>query len=154
MSIIGIIEFCVSFRKLSKLKLVLRNHWTYIWCQKWELRWGKAAVGRTYLDRTLGFSFFISNMEETYIDSLDPEKLLQCPYDKNHQIRASSFPYHLIKCRKNHPDIANKLANCPFSAHYQVPQAEISHHISRCDDKCCIEQDVVNQTRNFGHDYS
>nr|KAF6452481.1 gametocyte specific factor 1 [Molossus molossus] len=72
-------------------------------------------------------------MEETYIDSLDPEKLLQCPYDKNHQIRACRFPYHLIKCRK-------------------VPRTEISHHISSCDDKSCIEQDIVNQTRNLGQE--
>ncbi|XP_064140176.1 gametocyte-specific factor 1 isoform X2 [Loxodonta africana] len=101
---------------------------------------------------TLGFGSFISNMEETYIDSLDPEKLLQCPYDKNHQIRACRFPYHLIKCRKNHPDVANKLATCPFNARHQVPRAEISHHISSCDDKSCIEQDVVNQTRNLGQE--
>ncbi|XP_003126253.1 gametocyte-specific factor 1 [Phacochoerus africanus] len=91
-------------------------------------------------------------MEETYIDSLDPEKLIQCPYDKNHQIRACRFPYHLIKCRKNHPDVANKLATCPFNARHQVPRAEISHHISSCDDKSCIEQDVVNQTRNLGQE--
>lgn len=43
------------------------------------------------------------------VDSLDPEKLLQCPYDKNHQIRACRFPYQLIKCRKNHPDVAKWL---------------------------------------------
>ncbi|XP_009179156.1 gametocyte-specific factor 1 isoform X2 [Papio anubis] len=99
--------------------------------------------------KALGFSSFISNMEETYTDSLDPEKLLQCPYDKNHQIRACRFPYHLIKCRKNHPDVASKLATCPFNARHQVPRAEISHHISSCDDRSCIEQDVVNQTRSL-----
>ncbi|XP_008586357.1 PREDICTED: gametocyte-specific factor 1 isoform X1 [Galeopterus variegatus] len=91
-------------------------------------------------------------MEETYIDSLDPEKLLQCPYDKNHQIRACRFPYHLIKCRKNHPDVANKLATCPFNARHQVPRTEISRHITSCDDRSCIEQDVVNQTRNLGQE--
>lgn len=99
-----------------------------------------------------GFGSLIPNMEETYIDTLDPEKLLQCPYDKNHQIRACRFPYHLIKCRKNHPDVANKLATCPFNARHQVPRAEISHHISSCDDKSCIEQDVVNQTRSLGQE--
>lgn len=30
----------------------------------------------------------------------DPDKLLQCPFDKNHLIRSCRFPYHLIKCRK------------------------------------------------------
>ncbi|KAK1341081.1 hypothetical protein QTO34_017483, partial [Cnephaeus nilssonii] len=86
------------------------------------------------------------------VDSLDPEKLLPCPYDRNHQIRACRFPYHLIKCRKNHPDVANKLATCPFNARHQVPRTEISHHISSCDDKSCIEQDIVNQTRNLGQE--
>ncbi|CAM4690425.1 unnamed protein product [Caretta caretta] len=33
-------------------------------------------------------------------DALDPERLIQCPYDKYHRIRACWFPYHLIKCRK------------------------------------------------------
>ncbi|XP_007661786.1 gametocyte-specific factor 1-like isoform X2 [Ornithorhynchus anatinus] len=85
----------------------------------------------------------------SYGDSLDPEKLVQCPYDKSHQIRACRFPYHLIKCRKNHPSIANQMATCPFNARHQVPQAEISHHISNCDDKSCIEQDVASQSWNY-----
>ncbi|XP_065275392.1 protein D7-like isoform X2 [Emys orbicularis] len=82
------------------------------------------------------------------VDALDPEKLIQCPYDKSHQIRACRFPYHLIKCRKNHPDIAKELATCPFNARHLVPRDEISHHISSCDDKSCIEQDIVSQSNN------
>ncbi|XP_065275750.1 gametocyte-specific factor 1-like [Emys orbicularis] len=82
------------------------------------------------------------------VDALDPEKLIQCPYDKSHQIRACRFPYHLIKCRKNHPDIAKQLATCPFNARHLVPRDEISHHISSCDDKSCIEQDIVSQSNN------
>uniref|UniRef100_A0A8C0GC99 CHHC U11-48K-type domain-containing protein n=1 Tax=Chelonoidis abingdonii TaxID=106734 RepID=A0A8C0GC99_CHEAB len=76
------------------------------------------------------------------------QKLIQCPYDRYHQIRACRFPYHLIKCRKNHPDIAEQLATCPFNARHQVPRAEIRHHISSCDDKSCIEQDIVSQSNN------
>ncbi|XP_047575771.1 gametocyte-specific factor 1-like [Lutra lutra] len=114
-----------------------RNLWLKTSIKNTKYGGEKAAVERTCLDQ---------------VDSLDPEKLLQCPYDKNHQIRACRFPYHLIKCRKNHPDVANKLATCPFSARHQVPRAEISHHISSCDDKSCIEQDVVNQTRNLGQE--
>ncbi|CAM5117434.1 unnamed protein product, partial [Natator depressus] len=47
-------------------------------------------------------SFSISQMdlEGNYVDALDPERLIQCPYDNDHQIRACRFPYHLIKCRK------------------------------------------------------
>jgi len=39
------------------------------------------------------FLYFADEKEE-------PEKLMQCPYDKNHQIRPCRFPYHIIKCRK------------------------------------------------------
>ncbi|KAM8802748.1 gametocyte-specific factor 1 [Rhynchonycteris naso] len=112
----------------------------------------EVSVWRSCLDSAFAIGSFISNMEENYIDPLDREKLLQCPYDKKHQIRACRFPYHLIKCRKNHPDVANKLASCPFNARHQVPRTEMRHHISSCDDKCCIEQDVVNQTRNPGQE--
>ncbi|XP_050777705.1 gametocyte-specific factor 1-like isoform X8 [Gopherus flavomarginatus] len=95
-------------------------------------------------------SFSISKMEleDNYVDALDPEKLIQCPYDRYHQIRACRFPYHLIKCRKNHPDIAEQLATCPFNARHQVPRAEISHHISSCDDKSCIEQEIELQEQS------
>ncbi|KAH0628988.1 hypothetical protein JD844_010692 [Phrynosoma platyrhinos] len=82
------------------------------------------------------------------IDALDPDKLLQCPYDKSHKIRACRFPYHLVKCRKNHPTIVQKLVTCPFNARHQVPREEISQHISSCDDKRCIEQDIANQVNN------
>uniref|UniRef100_A0A8C8RPU3 Gametocyte specific factor 1 n=1 Tax=Pelusios castaneus TaxID=367368 RepID=A0A8C8RPU3_9SAUR len=96
------------------------------------------------LDLVLQNVFFCLFIPSLPVDALDPEKLVQCPYDKNHQIRACRFPYHLIKCRKNHPEIVKQLATCPFNARHQVPKAEISHHISSCDDKSCIEQDIVN----------
>uniref|UniRef100_A0A8C6VJU6 Gametocyte specific factor 1 n=1 Tax=Naja naja TaxID=35670 RepID=A0A8C6VJU6_NAJNA len=82
------------------------------------------------------------------INALDPEKLIQCPYDKNHQIRACRFPYHLVKCRKNHPGIVEQLVTCPFNARHQVPRDKISQHISSCDDKRCIEQDIASQAEN------
>uniref|UniRef100_A0A8D0GZP2 Gametocyte specific factor 1 n=1 Tax=Sphenodon punctatus TaxID=8508 RepID=A0A8D0GZP2_SPHPU len=88
-------------------------------------------------------------MEESYADSMDPEKLIPCPYDKNHQIRACRFPYHLIKCRKNHPEMERQLATCPFNARHQVPREEINIHISSCDDKRCIEEDIVNQANSY-----
>ncbi|XP_039400092.1 netrin receptor DCC isoform X24 [Mauremys reevesii] len=94
------------------------------------------------------FSIIKMDLEDNYVDALDPEKLIQCPYDRYHQIRACRFPYHLIKCRKNHPDIAQQLATCPFNARHQVPRAEIRRHISSCDDKSCIEQDIVSQSNN------
>ncbi|XP_053312020.1 gametocyte-specific factor 1-like [Spea bombifrons] len=85
-------------------------------------------------------------------DPQDPERPLQCPYDSNHQIRACRFPYHLIKCRKSHPDVAMQLATCPFNARHMVPRAELGHHISNCDDKSCIEQDIVDEKTIYKKD--
>ncbi|MEE6472009.1 hypothetical protein FKM82_009434 [Ascaphus truei] len=95
--------------------------------------------------------------EQTFTDVCDPqdpERLLQCPYDTNHQIRACRFPYHLIKCRKSHPDVARLLTTCPFNARHMMPRAELNHHISSCDDKRCIEQDIVEESRTCRRDVS
>ncbi|XP_056409814.1 gametocyte-specific factor 1-like [Hyla sarda] len=78
-------------------------------------------------------------------DPLDPDGLLQCPYDSNHQIRASRFPYHLLKCRKNHGELAIKLVTCPFNARHILPREDLSFHISRCDDRRCIEPDIGDE---------
>uniref|UniRef100_A0A803TBD3 CHHC U11-48K-type domain-containing protein n=1 Tax=Anolis carolinensis TaxID=28377 RepID=A0A803TBD3_ANOCA len=51
------------------------------------------------------------------VEASNSEKLLQCPYDKSHQIRACRFPYHLVKCRKHHPGI---IKSWPFNDDYDV----------------------------------
>ncbi|XP_064899633.1 gametocyte-specific factor 1 [Columba livia] len=66
---------------------------------------------------------------------MDPEQLVQCPYDKSHQIRAARLPYHLVKCEKNNPGVARRLATCPFNARHRVPHATFQHHIASCPDK-------------------
>ncbi|XP_023117414.1 gametocyte-specific factor 1-like [Amphiprion ocellaris] len=68
-------------------------------------------------------------------DDADPNRLLQCPYDKSHQIRASRFPYHIIKCRKNHPELASELKACPFNARHLVPKHELAHHTETCENR-------------------
>ncbi|XP_039369676.1 gametocyte-specific factor 1-like isoform X1 [Mauremys reevesii] len=65
---------------------------------------------------------------------MDPERLIQCPYDKNHQIRASRFPYHLVKCGENNKKRAKELATCPYNARHRVPKRELQLHISTCTD--------------------
>nr|XP_021151079.1 gametocyte-specific factor 1 isoform X3 [Columba livia] len=79
-------------------------------------------------------------------DAFDPERLIQCPYNKYHQIRACRFPYHLVKCRKSYPEVAKELATCPFNARHLVPRADLSDHIKKCNDKGFIEQDIVNES--------
>ncbi|KAI3357736.1 hypothetical protein L3Q82_016139, partial [Scortum barcoo] len=76
----------------------------------------------------------------------DPDKLLQCPFDKNHQIRASRFPYHLIKCRKNHPKLASELKTCPFNARHLVPKHELTHHTETCVDRISVDSEDSGST--------
>lgn len=47
-----------------------------------------------------GASCFPTAFGEDTDDASDPNRIVQCPYDKNHQIRASRFPFHVLKCRK------------------------------------------------------
>ncbi|XP_053147293.1 gametocyte-specific factor 1 isoform X2 [Hemicordylus capensis] len=78
---------------------------------------------------------------------MDPERLVQCPYDKNHQIRASRFPYHLVKCRQNNQKIARALATCPYNARHRVPKQELSLHIATCENKVSPEVNVAGSTQ-------
>ncbi|XP_072223855.1 gametocyte-specific factor 1 [Leuresthes tenuis] len=76
----------------------------------------------------------------------DPDKLLQCPFDKNHQIRACRFPYHLIKCRKNHPKLASELKTCPFNARHLVPKHELAHHTETCEYRISVDAEEAGST--------
>uniref|UniRef100_A0A8C0ERW0 Gametocyte specific factor 1 n=1 Tax=Bubo bubo TaxID=30461 RepID=A0A8C0ERW0_BUBBB len=73
-------------------------------------------------------------------------RLIPCPYNKHHRIRACRFPYHLVKCKKSYPEVAKKLATCPFNARHLVPQADLSDHVLKCSDKGLIEQDIGKRT--------
>ncbi|XP_073678808.1 gametocyte-specific factor 1 [Garra rufa] len=77
-------------------------------------------------------------------DASDPNRIVQCPYDKNHQIRASRFPFHVLKCRKNHPKLASELKTCPFNARHLIPRHELSHHITNCEDKRSLNAEDGN----------
>ncbi|XP_048343634.1 gametocyte-specific factor 1-like [Sphaerodactylus townsendi] len=74
---------------------------------------------------------------------MDSEQLLQCPYDKSHQIRPCRFPYHLVKCRENNKKIAKELATCPYNARHRVPRQELSLHMSSCENKVSQELEGV-----------
>ncbi|XP_075581008.1 LOW QUALITY PROTEIN: gametocyte-specific factor 1 [Pelecanus crispus] len=66
---------------------------------------------------------------------MEPEALVQCPYDKSHQVRVSRLPYHLVKCQQNNPQVARTLATCPFNARHRVPQGKLRSHVASCPDK-------------------
>ncbi|XP_042200252.1 gametocyte-specific factor 1 isoform X2 [Callorhinchus milii] len=60
--------------------------------------------------------------------------LVLCPYDPSHKIRSSRLPYHLVKCRKNHPEMAKILRVCPYNARHQIPHTEFQQHVAHCAD--------------------
>ena len=70
----------------------------------------------------------------------DPEKLLVCPYDEVHRIKAKKFQKHLLKCRENHPE--KDFVTCPFNAKHVMLRSEIRHHVSRCPDRVSRSQMV------------
>uniref|UniRef100_A0A673LHU9 CHHC U11-48K-type domain-containing protein n=1 Tax=Sinocyclocheilus rhinocerous TaxID=307959 RepID=A0A673LHU9_9TELE len=71
------------------------------------------------------------------------DKVLLCPYDPHHLILAYRFPYHLIKCRKNHPELVGELWTCPFNARHLMRKHELSHHIFTCVDRCSVSDTCV-----------
>ncbi|XP_074538044.1 gametocyte-specific factor 1 isoform X2 [Halichoeres trimaculatus] len=79
----------------------------------------------------------------------DPDKLVQCPFDKNHQIRVCRLPYHLLKCGKNHPKLASELKTCPFNARHLVPRHELMYHTETCEDRIPVSTDDDDATN--GH---
>ncbi|XP_063300869.1 protein D7-like [Pelobates fuscus] len=74
---------------------------------------------------------------------MDSEGLLQCPYDKSHMIRPSRFPYHLVKCRENHPLAGKVLATCPYNARHKVPKKELEMHMESCENKVSLDEIAV-----------
>lgn len=76
----------------------------------------------------------------------DPSELITCPYDPIHQVRASRMPYHLVKCRKNHPGSDHQ--TCPFNARHIILKNVYRHHIANCPDKAIVERDLAFQNED------
>ncbi|NXF28258.1 GTSF1 factor, partial [Rhodinocichla rosea] len=70
---------------------------------------------------------------------MEPDALVQCPYDRSHQVRVSRLPYHLVRCQQNNPQVSRTLATCPFNARHRVPRALLRAHVASCPDKLPLE---------------
>ncbi|XP_017342922.1 gametocyte-specific factor 1 isoform X2 [Ictalurus punctatus] len=85
--------------------------------------------------------------EDKPVDDADPNVVMQCPYDPNHHIRACRFPFHVLKCAKNHPKLAKELKTCPFNAKHMVPRHELARHIEHCEDKPSLTTEDDGNTK-------
>ncbi|XP_006818630.1 uncharacterized protein LOC102800775 [Saccoglossus kowalevskii] len=74
---------------------------------------------------------------------IDPEEFLVCPYDPIHRVASKRFPYHIMKCKKNHP--TKRMDTCPFNARHIIEHHLFRHHICNCPDKAVIENDIIHQ---------
>ncbi|KAL2098981.1 hypothetical protein ACEWY4_005461 [Coilia grayii] len=66
------------------------------------------------------------------VDDEDPDRPVQCPFDKNHVIRACRFAYHIQKCEKNHPAMAAEMIICPYNAQHRMLKYEMGQHVRKC----------------------
>ena len=62
---------------------------------------------------------------------------LTCPYNMAHQIRPERMQYHLIKCRKQHPELS--LVVCPYNATHHVKRSDEHEHLLACPDRRIVE---------------
>ncbi|XP_050078041.1 uncharacterized protein LOC126564953 [Anopheles maculipalpis] len=57
----------------------------------------------------------------------------QCPFDPLHQISAKTFALHLVKCKRQHPEI--KLVACYFDTSHLVKEEELKQHMRTCSSR-------------------
>ncbi|XP_033219556.1 uncharacterized protein LOC117174497 isoform X1 [Belonocnema kinseyi] len=67
------------------------------------------------------------------MDATDLDDPMQtCPYDVSHRILKSRMQWHLVRCRKNHPDNKDQMRTCPYDAVHVVNSIEYEYHIANC----------------------
>ncbi|XP_005109093.1 uncharacterized protein LOC101859274 isoform X2 [Aplysia californica] len=65
---------------------------------------------------------------------------VECPYDETHIIHPLRMPGHLLKCRKNHPNM--ELVVCPFNAVHEVRKEELRYHMLHCPNRSLLEREI------------
>lgn len=71
------------------------------------------------------------------------ESHLSCPYEPTHQILPHRMAQHIIKCRKNYPELDMKV--CVFNATHVIPTKDYQAHILECPDKAIVERDIYRR---------
>ncbi|CAL4119003.1 unnamed protein product, partial [Meganyctiphanes norvegica] len=72
------------------------------------------------------------------MDYRTTEKLVPCPFNESHQILPHRMALHIIKCRKNYPDV--EMRTCQYNATHIIPVADYDEHMTKCTDKGLTER--------------
>lgn len=48
----------------------------------------------------------------------------ECPYNASHRMLAHRLALHLVKCRRNHPDVEK--VRCPFNSTHLINKPELN----------------------------
>ncbi|XP_058062253.1 gametocyte-specific factor 1 homolog [Anopheles bellator] len=77
-------------------------------------------------------------------------RVLECPYNRAHQITEERMQRHLIKCKKQYPKV--KMLLCPFNSTHYLEAAEYMAHLRLCRDRSLVEtfRYVVEPSGNSG----
>merc|ERR1719273_2872416 len=94
------------------------------------------------LDRHFNFHFKNFFSSTTKMASRRGPETITCPYNPFHQILPHRIQYHLIKCKKNYPDV--RLSTCPYNATHLMPKEEMKRHMERCLDRRIVEVQKYN----------
>ncbi|XP_052897061.1 uncharacterized protein LOC128303990 [Anopheles moucheti] len=76
----------------------------------------------------------------------------QCPFDPLHKIAAKTFASHLVKCKRQHPDI--KLVTCHFDTSHLVKEENLRDHMKTCSGRKELLQYkvIINNTAGDSKD--
>lgn len=62
------------------------------------------------------------------------DALVRCPYDPNHEIKASRLHCHILKCKKNHTELDELLQTCSANVLHRFLEADRESHYQVCPD--------------------
>lgn len=57
------------------------------------------------------------------MDNIDPNDMVQCPYNKAHKMLRKKLQQHILKCREYYKDEVELLV-CPFNKTHLIPEPE------------------------------
>lgn len=75
------------------------------------------------------------------------EKMVECPFDRNHKLKSNYLQFHIVRCMKNYP---NHVA-CPFNSLHRIEKSKLKEHIKTCSEQSLLMSKVVKESFTNHH---